>query len=72
MSRVKKLEDEIFHINTDLKKSERKYEVTHLYNFENMRSQMIETKACHMRHPCFGLLQTLTRCIIIWLQGYNI
>lgn len=27
MSRVKKLEDEIFHMNSDLKKTERKYDV---------------------------------------------
>ena len=27
VSRVKKLEDEIYHINSDLKKTERRYEV---------------------------------------------
>ena len=44
VSRVKKLEDEIYHINSDLKKTERRYEV----NMITISMKKIEDEIYHI------------------------
>ena len=48
VSRVKKLEDEIYHINSDLKKTERRYEVNMINETDGSRVKKLEDEIYHI------------------------